>query len=108
MSIIAYLPQIIHLVKERCSAGISRTAFGMWVISSALVTFHAVVIFDYVFIVLGAIQIITSLIIYVFGKMYQNGVCAWHALAISARLTIYPRHHTLILTEANRRASSVY
>ena len=39
---IAYLPQITHLIKEHCSAGISRLAFGMWLVSSLLVTAHAV------------------------------------------------------------------
>jgi uncharacterized protein with PQ loop repeat len=37
----AYLPQIIHLIKERCSAGISRTAFALWFLSSVLVTINA-------------------------------------------------------------------
>lgn len=56
---IAYLPQITHLIKEHCSAGISRLAFGMWLVSSLLVTAHAVAIRANVFVVLGAIQLVS-------------------------------------------------
>lgn len=79
ISIIAYLPQIIHLLREHCSAGLSPMAFGLWLASSILVTFHAAMILDIVFIVLGAAQILTSLIIFVFSLKYRGGVCATHA-----------------------------
>lgn len=81
LSIIAYLPQIVHLIRERCSAGVSAPAFGIWLISSILVTFHAAMILDMVFLVLGCVQIITSLLIFVFGIKYKDGVCASHAAA---------------------------
>jgi uncharacterized protein with PQ loop repeat len=38
----AYVPQIWHLVRARCSAGVSRPAFAVWLAASALVTPHAV------------------------------------------------------------------
>ena len=34
LSILAYLPQIIHLITEHCSAGLSPRAYCMWVVSS--------------------------------------------------------------------------
>ena len=46
----AYLPQIMHLIRERCSAGVSERAFTMWLIASALVTVHAVTIGAVVFV----------------------------------------------------------
>ena len=64
---IAYLPQITHLIKEHCSAGISRLAFGMWLVSSLLVTAHAVATHAEVFVVLGAVQLVSTAIILVFG-----------------------------------------
>lgn len=85
VSVIAYLPQIVHLIREHCSAGISRLAFGLWLLSSLLVTFHAVVIVDTVFIVLGSVQILTSLIIFVYSTKYRNSVCASHAAFAPAR-----------------------
>ena len=49
----AYVPQIYHLVRARCSAGISRLAFAVWLLASLLVTVRAVAIHAGVFIVLG-------------------------------------------------------
>ncbi|MGH9248587.1 MAG: PQ-loop domain-containing transporter [Acidimicrobiales bacterium] len=36
----AYVPQIWHLISERCSAGLSRVAFAVWLAASLLVTTH--------------------------------------------------------------------
>ena len=30
----AYVPQLSHLIKGRCSAGISRLAFAVWLLAS--------------------------------------------------------------------------
>lgn len=75
----AYLPQIRHLVKERCSAGISRNAFGLWFVASVLVTVNALYIHSVVFIVLGAIQISSTAIIFYYSTKYQGKVCLSHA-----------------------------
>ncbi len=80
ISMVAYLPQIVHLIREHCAAGLSPMAFGLWLASSALVTFHALVIVDTVFIVLGFAQILTSLVIFIFSMKYRDGVCASHIL----------------------------
>jgi hypothetical protein len=34
---LAYVPQVVHLGKEHCSAGVSRRAWAMWLVSSLLV-----------------------------------------------------------------------
>jgi uncharacterized protein with PQ loop repeat len=75
----AYIPQIKHLIKEQCSAGISRSAFMLWLISSVLITINAVFIQSTVFIVLGAIQILSTGIIFIYSTKYQGQVCAFHA-----------------------------
>jgi uncharacterized protein with PQ loop repeat len=74
----AYLPQIIHLVRERCSAGISRVAFGMWLLSSALVTIHAIAIRANVFLFLGAVQIAAITFILIHSTVHANSVCEYH------------------------------
>ena len=74
----AYLPQITHLIKERCSAGISRTAFALWFLSSILVTINAVSIQSVVFISLGVIQISATAIIYFYSTRYKELVCPFH------------------------------
>jgi len=87
VSIIAYLPQIVHLVREHCSAGISPLAFGLWLVSSCLVTIHAAVVADWVFIALGSVQIVASLLIWVYGMKFRDSVCATHAAALTRART---------------------
>ncbi|HET9242172.1 MAG TPA: PQ-loop domain-containing transporter [Gaiella sp.] len=37
ISMLAYVPQVVHLGREHCSAGISRRAWAMWLGSSVLI-----------------------------------------------------------------------
>lgn len=79
----AYLPQISHLIGAHCSAGISREAFALWFISSILVTINAIFIGSLVFIVLGAVQISATGIIYLFSTRYKEQACPLHATSTS-------------------------
>ena len=74
----AYVPQIWHLLAERCSAGISRLAFATWLAASALVTAHAVAIASPVFVVLGAVQVLATALIVVFSTRYRDSRCPTH------------------------------
>ena len=74
----AYLPQISHLIRVRCSAGISRSAFGVWLLSSLLITARAVAIGAGVFIVLGATQIVATALIVVCAARYKDTPCPVH------------------------------
>ena len=74
----AYVPQIFHLIRARCSAGISQLAFGVWLLSSLLITARAVAIGAGVFIVLGAIQIVATALIVVCAARYKNTPCPVH------------------------------
>lgn len=74
----AYVPQIWHLVAERCAAGLSRVAFGVWLTSSMLVTAHAVTTSDTVFIALGITQIAAVTVILAFSTRYAHSRCASH------------------------------
>ncbi len=74
----AYLPQIWHLVAAQCSAGVSRLAFGLWFASSLLVTSHAVAIGVGVFIVLGTVQLVATMIIVACATKYRRSYCAGH------------------------------
>ncbi len=76
----AYVPQIAHLTRARCSAGISQFAFGAWLVASVLVTTHAVAIRANVFIGLGLVQIIATSVICVYATIYRNSSCELHAL----------------------------
>ena len=74
----AYVPQIAHLVRARCSAGISRLAFGVWLLSSLMITARAVAIGAGVFIVLGAIQIVATALIVICAARYKDTHCPVH------------------------------
>jgi uncharacterized protein with PQ loop repeat len=74
----AYIPQIAHLVRARCSAGISRLAFEVWLLASLLVTARAIAIHAGVFIVLGGIQIVATTVIIIYATRYKNTACPIH------------------------------
>jgi hypothetical protein len=74
----AYVPQIWHLIRERCSAGLSWLAFGVGLAASLLVTTHAVAIGATVFIALGAIQLAATGIILIYTTRYEHSYCASH------------------------------
>jgi PQ loop repeat len=71
----AYVPQISHLIRARCSAGISRLAFEVWLLASLLTTARAVAIHAGVFIVLGGIQIVATALIMLYAARYQGTPC---------------------------------
>ena len=74
----AYVPQISHLIRARCSAGISRLAFGAWLLASVLVTARAIAIAAGVFIMLGGIQIAATAFILVCAVRYKDTPCPSH------------------------------
>ena len=74
----AYVPQISHLTRARCSAGISRLAFRVWLLASVLVTARAIAIHAGVFIVLGGIQIVATALIMFYAARYKDTPCPIH------------------------------
>jgi hypothetical protein len=74
----AYVPQISHLIKARCSAGISRMAFGVWLLASVLTTARAIAIHAAVFIALGGIQIVATALIMLCAARYKDMSCPVH------------------------------
>ena len=74
----AYVPQISHLVRARCSAGISRLAFEAWLLASVLTTARAIAIGAGVFIVLGGIQIVATALIMLCAIRYKDTPCLVH------------------------------
>ena len=74
----AYLPQIIHLIREKCSAGISPRAYGIWTFSSTLVLINAIYIRSPVFIFICTVQLVSSAIILIFGIKNKDHACESH------------------------------
>jgi uncharacterized protein with PQ loop repeat len=78
ISVYAYLPQITHLVSERCSAGVSERAFRLWLLASLLMTYHALTIGAVVFVVLGLLQVGSTAVIASYGRRYRGMACPSH------------------------------
>lgn len=74
----AYVPQISHLIRARCSAGISRLAFVAWLLASLLTTARALAIHAGVFIALGGIQIMATALIMLYATRYKDAPCPVH------------------------------
>ena len=82
----AYVPQISHLVRARCSAGISRLAFAVWLLASLLITARAIAIHAGVFIVLGGIQIVATAL-----HVMMLDFSPWRKFGASRRKSKRPR-----------------
>jgi len=84
---LAYVPQILHLAREHCSAGISRLAFAVWLVASTLVTSHAIATHALVFTLLGVVQIVAIVLILVYATRYRSSQCAGHVVVALAAET---------------------
>lgn len=78
LMIFAYAPQIYHLIKEHCSAGISRYTYALWLIASILLFGHAVGIHDIAFIILQIINAVATGTVLFFAEKYKYGLCPSH------------------------------
>jgi lipid-A-disaccharide synthase-like uncharacterized protein len=77
---VGYLPQIRHLARERCSAGVSIVAWQIWLLASLLIFSHALEIVDLVFIVLQGVHIVAIVSIIVLARRYRGMTCKFHRL----------------------------
>ena len=75
---VAYIPQIKHLMKEHCSAGISVKAYSLWFAGSALFLTHAMMIRDLVFIFVQVLNLVAISIIVIYAKKYEEQLCLTH------------------------------
>jgi lipid-A-disaccharide synthase-like uncharacterized protein len=86
LSMLAYLPQVVHLAREHCSAGISRRAWAMWLLSSLLIGALAVHRHDPVFVLLQVSSMTSAAIILSLAHRYRGLSCETHALGLQPRL----------------------
>ena len=82
--IVGYIPQIVHLIKERCTAGISISAFSLWCTASLLFLIQASMIGDAVFVGAQIMNLVAVGLIVGFCKRYEGEVCPFHRDAYSA------------------------
>jgi lipid-A-disaccharide synthase-like uncharacterized protein len=75
----AYIPQVVHLVREQCSAGVSGGAWAMWLTSSMLIGALALHRRDPVFIALQASSLSSTAAILLLAYRYRGMLCESHA-----------------------------
>lgn len=73
MIVLAYLPQLIHMFRAKCTAGISISAYLLWALASGALLWYAIQIDDLVFISLYGYQLIATTIIFLLA--WKNGDC---------------------------------
>jgi len=71
----AYIPQIRHLIKEHCSAGISIRAYSLWFLAALFFLAYAGMIGDIVFIVAQVLNLVAICAIVIYVKKYENKLC---------------------------------
>ena len=76
---LAYVPQMVHLAREHCSAGISSRAWAMWLASSLLIGALALYRRDPVFIALQASSLSSAAVIVFLARRYRGMFCETHA-----------------------------
>jgi uncharacterized protein with PQ loop repeat len=76
--ITGYVPQIHHLVKARCTAGLSAPAFVVWCAASLLFLLHAAMIRDVVFVGVQIVNLAAGGVIVAFCRKYNGQVCPLH------------------------------
>jgi uncharacterized protein with PQ loop repeat len=79
ISVIAYVPQVVHLWREQCSAGISGRAWAMWLASGLLVGTLAVHRRDPVFILLQIANFTSTAVVLFLSWRYRGMACDAHA-----------------------------
>ena len=79
ISLLAYVPQVIHLVREHCSDGVSGRAWAMWLTSGLLIGALALHRGDPVFILLQVSSLSSAAAIVFLTHRYRGMVCEAHA-----------------------------
>lgn len=79
LSVAAYVPQVIHLAREHCSAGVSSRAWAMWLVGGGLVGALAIHRQDMVFILLQLSSLTSAGVILFLARRYRGMACESHA-----------------------------
>lgn len=87
ISVAAYVPQVVHLGREHCSAGVSSRAWAMWLASAVLIGLLAMHRRDPVFILLQVSTLTSAAVILVLARRYKGMVCATHSHLAPPRAT---------------------
>jgi lipid-A-disaccharide synthase-like uncharacterized protein len=83
--IVAYGPQIHHLLVERCAWGISIMTWLIWLVASALLLVYALLRQDTLFIIVQSINILAIITTIILARR-SNNICPYHLSAVQKRV----------------------
>jgi uncharacterized protein with PQ loop repeat len=78
LGFLGYMPQVVHLIRQRCSAGISVQAYLVWLSAAVLLLTHALLIYDGVFIVLQMLGSVLDITVLFLAIKYRGRACPSH------------------------------
>jgi uncharacterized protein with PQ loop repeat len=81
LGLLGYLPQVSHLLRQQCSAGVSVQAYLIWLSAAILLLSHAIAINDGVFILLQGVGAGLDLTVVFFATKYRGQTCPLSSLA---------------------------
>ena len=76
LSVLAYVPQVLRLKRERCSGGLSLGAYCMWCITASLLLTYAIAKRDPVFISLQSYHLGGSALVFYYSLRYRGQPCS--------------------------------
>ena len=76
--VIAYVPQITHLMMMRCGDGVSLGAYALWCAASSFLCVYAVIAEEPIFIALQGYHAAACGVILFFGARYRASRCPLH------------------------------
>lgn len=78
--VIAYIPQIAHLIKQHCTYGISIKAWSIWFIATMLMLPYAFAVQATIFVLLLSIHSVAIAFILIFSYFHQGKFCSRHKI----------------------------
>lgn len=72
----AYIPQIRHLVREKCAAGISFITWEAWWLGSVLLAIHALDQKDGAFVAVQTVNLAAVSLTLYYAKKYEGRTCS--------------------------------
>jgi lipid-A-disaccharide synthase-like uncharacterized protein len=82
--VVAYLPQIYHLLVQKCAWGISILTWVIWLVGSLLLLSYCILRRDLLFTVVQSINI-TAIVTTIFLARRSNSICPYHLSVVQAR-----------------------
>ncbi len=87
----AYAPQVWHLAKEKCAAGLSMISWHLWLLGSLLLFAHAYARADAVIMAAQSVNLLAVGLTLYLAKKYEGKACASCQIQPHPTMQVRPR-----------------